>query len=338
MFTMRVAFASLVLVAGPAMAADPAKYIHAELIAESAAPRPSSTILVGFRMTPKAGWHGYWSNPGESGFAPSVRWTAPAGVTFGPLLHPAPSLLKVSGMSSFVHEGPHILLTRLTVARAIPPGTPIPVTAAVNWAACTATQCVPLRATLRLDLNVGNGARNADAPALAAAKRKLPRTAPAGSFAVDGKTVRLKLPASLRLDPRRVRFFPDDSGAFDATAARATAEGRALFISGKLHDSPPNKISGVVSDGRGAYRLAFVQGDVADVNEAAKQPAARELTADPPSQPADAARTIFQRTPVQAPAEPASQRSWSLLLLLAGAAIVAATLGVRFMRRHRPRM
>ncbi len=59
---MRLTFAAaalLLAVAAPAhAAADPARYMPAELIAQSVTPIPGSRILVGFRMVPKPGWHG----------------------------------------------------------------------------------------------------------------------------------------------------------------------------------------------------------------------------------------------------------------------------------------
>lgn len=256
---MKALFALLVAIAGPATAAEPAKYIRADVIAASSAPRPGSTILVGIRMTPRPGWHGYWSNPGESGFAPSVRWSAPAGVTFGPLVHPAPTLLKVSGMTSFVHEGSHVLLARMTVPRSIARGRRIPVRAEVNWAACSATQCVPLRANFKLDLVAGVGAPSAHAAALRAAGLKLPRAAPNGRLTANRDFLRLRLPASLSLDPRRARFFPDSRGAFDAAGGRAVTNGGAVVISGPRRGAVPRAISGVVSDDRAAYRLTFIR-------------------------------------------------------------------------------
>lgn len=258
---IRPVFAALIVAAAApaAAAADPAKYIGAELIAASAAPRPGSTILIGIRMSPRPGWHGYWSNPGESGFAPTARWAAPAGVTFGPLVHPAPTLLNVGGLASFVHDGPHVLLARMTVPRTIPRGGRIPVKAALNWAACSPTQCVPLRATLKLDLVAGNGAPGSGAAALVAASRKLPRAGPNGRIAADSKFLRLRLPGSLRLDPRRTRFFPDASGAFDTAAGSASRNGRELVISAPRRGPVPRAIGGVVSDGRSAYRLKFVR-------------------------------------------------------------------------------
>lgn len=134
----------------PAVAADPARYMTVGLITESNVPRPGSTILIGIQFAPRPGWHGYWSNPGDSGIAPQVHWSAPKGVAFGPLMHPAPVLLTADGVSSYVHEGEHTLLSRVAIPSAFAPGTVITIVADLSWAACTATQCVPSTRSGRL--------------------------------------------------------------------------------------------------------------------------------------------------------------------------------------------
>jgi DsbC/DsbD-like thiol-disulfide interchange protein len=237
-------------------AADPARYMSAAIIAESDDPKPGSSILVGFQMTPRPGWHGYWSNPGDTGIAPSVRWAAPEGFGFGPLMHPAPTLLTADGISSFVHEGPHVLLSRVTIPRSIAPGTRMPVKAHLAWAACTATQCVPLQTTLNLDLIAGRGQKSADFPMLKAAERQLPATTLSATFERKGASVRLLLPGSLRMDPRRVRFFPHDNADFATAEARGAIEQGALAIVGPSA-STAMSMSGVLSDGRRAWRIRF---------------------------------------------------------------------------------
>lgn len=307
-------------------AADPARYMPAELIAESPAPAPGSTILVGFKMTPRPGWHGYWSNPGESGIAPTVRWTAPAGVRFGPLLHPAPTLIGADGISSFVHEGPHVLLARMTLDRSIAAGTPIPVKARLDWAACTATQCVPLHATFTLDLVAGNGADGPNAAALAEAANKVPETAPASTFVADGKALRLLLPASLRLDTKRAKFFPDGAGAFPtADASGHEADGTAWIVAPR-HGDIPRRLTGVVSDGGRAFRIAFTR--VAEI--AGEKPTAAEAAPIEPETGAPAAVTPAPARKASASAQPSREhqvsdwsRFWPVLALvgLAGAAV-----------------
>ena len=248
-------FAALAGAATQAGAARP-YYVDATLIAESAVPRAGGSVLIGLQMTPKPGWHGYWSNPGESGLAPEVKWTAPRGVHFGALQHPAPTLMRVMGMTSYVHDGPHVLLTRMSVDPNLRAGTVLPIVADVTWAACSDRLCIPQKARLSLRLRVGNGSPSPEAPLIRRAQAHLPKPARAGVFTARAGQIVLKLPASLRLQPGRTRFFPDDNGYWDASRSRVTAA-RFLTIVSPSSGKVPRRISGVVSDGSSAYRISF---------------------------------------------------------------------------------
>jgi DsbC/DsbD-like thiol-disulfide interchange protein len=239
-----------------AAAPPPARYIAVDFVASTMRPRPGSTIILGFRMTPQPGWHGYWSNPGESGIAPDVKWTAPPGVRFGPLLHPAPTLLQSMGLSSYVHAGEHVLVSRVTVGRAIRPGTPLPVSAALSFAACSDKLCVPERASLSLQMVAGDGTPSPDGPLLQRAIAQLPAISPQGTFTAGNGEIVLQLPESARLKPATVRFYPDSNGFFDPVRARS-AGGTQIRIASPLKGTPPTQITGVVSDGSAAYRIAF---------------------------------------------------------------------------------
>jgi DsbC/DsbD-like thiol-disulfide interchange protein len=336
---MLARFSLLVIAAaastGAGAAADPSRYMDVKLVAESAEPRPGSTILLGFRFTPRPGWHGYWSNPGDSGIVPTVRWTAPEGVSFGPLLHPAPTLLTADGLSSFVHEGPHVLLSKMTVDRSLAPGTPIPVKADLRWAACTATQCVPLRATLTLDLVAGVGTESADFPALAAAARKLPRPADGATFTVDGDRLRLRPPETVQLVASRARFFPDQGGIIDAAAATNSVDGGAVTISAVAEGKVPKAIGGVVSDGRNAWRLTFER-TFAEPSAPEAQLAKATETDVRTVQPPPIATIPTPETPPEPILRTRDNRVnsiWSWLML---SIVVATGAGVVWARRRRP--
>jgi DsbC/DsbD-like thiol-disulfide interchange protein len=245
------------VVATQAVAARP-HYIDARLVTESDAPRRGGSVLIGLQMRPKPGWHGYWSNPGESGLAPVVKWTAPRGVHFGPLQHPAPTLMRVMGMTSYVHAGPHVLLTRVAIDRKLRAGTVLPIVADVTWAACSDRLCVPEKARLSLRLRVGNGSPSAEAVLIRRARAHLPKNAPPGVFAVRAGEIRLTLPPTLRLKPARTRFFPDENGYWDASRSRVLSS-KPLTIAGPAKGNPPRRISGIVSDGSLAYRISFVR-------------------------------------------------------------------------------
>jgi len=326
---MRLTIAALgLLAATPAFAtADPARYMPAELVAETLAPKPGSTILVGFRMAPKPGWHGYWSNPGDSGIAPSVEWSAAKGLSFGRLLHPPPTLISADGISSYVHEGAHVLLARMRIGRGGVPGTPLPIEAKLSWAACTATQCVPLHATFSLDLVAGDGTPSADSAALERAERALPKSASAGTFMVEGKTVRLELPASAKLSLRTTRFFPDDNDSFRTAAARVSDDGRAIVA--PFGTEPSNTMSGVLTDGRTSYRLAFHRTEpIAQTQSLAPTPRRVEASSDAsPSTPSP-------RLPETQAAPPVENHARWLALAIVLIGVVASGLALR---RRKPR-
>src|SRR3546814_10145394 len=109
-------------------------------------------------MKPESGWHGYWTNPGAAGLPVEADWDLPTGVTVSSLRHPAPHLLDVQGIASYVHDGPFTLLATMKVPQSLAPGTALPVEVALSWLVCSDTLCVPERATLSANLEVGSGA------------------------------------------------------------------------------------------------------------------------------------------------------------------------------------
>ena len=254
-------FGALALMPAPqAIAApEPSHYMDVALVTETLAPRPGSSLLVGLKMTPRPGWHGYWSNAGDSGLPPTVRWSAPAAIRFGPLQHPAPTLLRVMGLTSYVHAGPHVLIARITVDRALPLGTPLRITADVSFAVCSDRLCVPQRAQLSLQMVAGDGTATADATLLRQSLARQPKALPPGMFDVENGQLTLQVPAAARLDPSRTRFFPDENGFFDASRASALSTAPVRIIS-PITGDPPKVVTGVISDGAVAFRIRFRRG------------------------------------------------------------------------------
>ena len=125
------------------VAAQNARHVEASMAFETLKPAAGDEVTVAIRMVPETGWHGYWSNPGEAGLPVEARWQAPTGVTFTPLRHPAPHLLDVQGIASYVHEGPFTLLATMRMPEGLARGAKLPVRVALNWLVCSDTLCVP---------------------------------------------------------------------------------------------------------------------------------------------------------------------------------------------------
>ena len=257
---MRLLLTLLALLLWPGQAEARAQRIAVSLVASTGAPKPSSTVTLGLRFRPQPGWHGYWTNPGDSGLAPQAEWIAPAGLKFGPLQHPAPTILRVAGITSYVHAGEHVLLTLVRVPASLAAGTKIPIKATLNWLACSDSLCVPERAVVQVDLVIGDGPSSADAAVIRRAQTDLPKVVAApGHYTLQGGNFRFSLPTGVTLDASRARLFPDGNGFLDAATIRIAA-GAAGELTGRASGSPPATIGGVLSDGRKAYRVHFARG------------------------------------------------------------------------------
>lgn len=237
--------------------AQPSSRVSVSLHAKSSSPASGETTLLAIRFTPLPGWHGYWSNPGDSGLPPKVTWTLPAGVRIGPLQHPAPEILSVSGMTSFVHGGQHALLAEMRLPAGLEKGTALPIRGDLSFLICSDSLCVPKKAALSLDLTVGDGKIDAASSTLfAAARRAMPSKLPTvGEFTTSADRVELTIPASARLKTPRTTFFPDNEGVFNRTSATLLKDG-SLRLVGTLTSIPTN-VTGIVSDGRRSVEVRF---------------------------------------------------------------------------------
>lgn len=208
----------------------------AELIAETTSLRPGTTATLGVRFTLRKDWHLYWRNPGDSGIAPTVAWTLPAGFAAGEPRWPLPRRIESDGSVTFGYEGSVLLPVEVRVPRDAKGD--VALAAKVKWLACH-EECVPGRANLTLTLPVRDEAPAADpehAGAFAAARERLPAALPAGAAtltAADGAIV-LTVDAkdAVAGDVRSVAFFPSEQLVLDSSrpAALDSADGARLRV------------------------------------------------------------------------------------------------------------
>lgn len=155
------------LLAAPLAAGDRAE--TPELAVALRLHSPSLHAALVFDLKP--GWHLYWTNPGDSGLPPEVRWKLPAGWRAEPLPLPVPERQVGPGGVDFLLAGRVVLLARL-----VPPadwkGGPVAVEADADWLACEAA-CVPGRA--RLSARRGETATALSEADFATARAALPR-------------------------------------------------------------------------------------------------------------------------------------------------------------------
>ena len=176
----RAGLACLALAAGGLGAARPAAAVASPWIAnpqsqvrlisgDLVAPRQGELRLgVHFRLAP--GWHAYWKNSGDAGFAPVVTWKDVPGLAPPELLWPAPHRFELpGGLEAFGYSDEVVYPVRAAVATtATPPpaggpGAPgarrgsLRLVANVDYLVCK-VDCVPHRYDLALDQPLGERA------------------------------------------------------------------------------------------------------------------------------------------------------------------------------------
>ncbi|HZV83746.1 MAG TPA: protein-disulfide reductase DsbD domain-containing protein, partial [Brevundimonas sp.] len=245
--------------------------IEAELVPMSAWAAPGSTAVVAVRQAIQPGWHTYWRNPGDSGGATELTWTAPAGVKPGEIIWPLPERQRLSGLMNYGYSGEVWLPVPLEIPADARPGTTLRLTVRALFLVCSAEMCVPDELTLSLDLPVREGAAPLTprhGPAIEAVLERAPRPAgiEARMQAADGV---LSLSASggplTGRDPGPSYLFPFTGGVIDHAAVQTGEWG-------------PNGLTLKLTPG-GATRAAGVTGAVAGVLETAH--GAFEISASP---------------------------------------------------------
>lgn len=247
----------LALLAVPVLSQQVSDQPHTrvELIAQSRTPAPGQPLQLGIVLTPKAGWHTYWLNPGDAGAPTRAEWKLPAGVSAPPeLAYPVPGRLVVSGLMNHVYEKRNILLTRIDVPAGLAPGSALPIEVQVDWLVCSDEQCVPEQAVLSLALVVGDGADDAAmAPQIAEGLAALPRPLAATATwaqikATSGTRFVLSVPMAGLAKVRSAWFFPyGDAVITHVAPQKVTIAGDALRIETDAGTpGPEGEITGVL--------------------------------------------------------------------------------------------
>jgi len=179
------------------------------LSAESA--KPGNTVMAGIRMTLQPGWDTYWQNPGGPGISPEIKWKLPPGITAGAIQWPVPEFLSNPPFVNYVYHNEVILLVPLSLDGKVAPGS-VDIKAHVAWQEC-AQICLQGQTDVSAMLTVGDESRASfDAPALDAARARLPKTDPKLSVSAHWEGDDEKRPMILEWPtdrkPAEVDFFP----------------------------------------------------------------------------------------------------------------------------------
>ena len=80
-----------------------------DLIAEQTSVQPARPFWVGLHFQLEKGWHIYWTNPGDSGEPPRVKWDLPAGFQAGSLHWPIPRRIEDHSLIDYGYQNEVLL-------------------------------------------------------------------------------------------------------------------------------------------------------------------------------------------------------------------------------------
>lgn len=127
---------------------------------------------LGLEFDLQPGWHVYWKNSGDAGYAPRVDFGATSAIRNARLLFPAPQRFELpAGMVSFGYSKAVLYPIAATVAQ--PPGESLAVRARLDYLVCR-DECIPHTAALTLTLPAKTDAGDAESVRLAEARAALP--------------------------------------------------------------------------------------------------------------------------------------------------------------------
>jgi DsbC/DsbD-like thiol-disulfide interchange protein/cytochrome c biogenesis protein CcdA len=239
-------------------AADPApdheRHTQVELISEARAPAAGSQTALAIAMTPDPGWHGYWKVPGDAGFATTIEWSLPPGVTVSEPSYPVPKTLLISGLMNHVYEGPYALIATLSLPAGLERGTRLPISVRLKYLVCTTSICVPEGAEVSRELVVGDG--QVDAASLArfdAWRQALPRpVASLAHFEVANGRIRVGFPLPAAVKVGSAHLFAATPGAVEYAAPQTfSRRGDTLVIETAAGSTAPQAFDGVLALGDG---------------------------------------------------------------------------------------
>ena len=244
------------------------QHLSVGLVAARDVIHPGGTLDAGLFFKLDPGWHVYWSNAGDSGEPPRLKWNLPEGVTADAMQFPAPRRLPLGPLMDYGYEGQVLFPVTLHAAPSLKPSGKFDASAKVDWLVCREV-CIPGKAELKLPLAVADASTPGNAVAAGlfdASRQSLPRPLPASAQAKFQPTAAgFALTVLTGKKETGAQFFPFEQNQIDNPAPQAvTPLTRGLRIELKKDQNlagAPKELHGlVVLAGGAAYEIHATPG------------------------------------------------------------------------------
>ncbi|HEX4006440.1 MAG TPA: protein-disulfide reductase DsbD domain-containing protein [Acidobacteriaceae bacterium] len=233
-----------------------AQHLTVRLLVPPAQLWPNQNFTAGLDFKMEDGWHVYWTNAGDSGEPPSIRWTLPAGVTAGPLQFPAPKRLPLGPLMDFGYEDEVVFPIPMEVAKDANLEAPLlGLSAHVTWLVCREV-CIPGKADLVLWRQAvpprpSLPANAQDQQLIQRFSALVPKPLPASDSVHFQSTAKgFTLDVQTGTKERSAQFFPlDETIVANAAPQPATPQSNGVQLAltkDQNLQSPPRQLNGVV--------------------------------------------------------------------------------------------
>jgi thiol:disulfide interchange protein len=235
------------------------------LLLDRSSVQPGSTLHGAIKVQLREGWHVYWSNPGDSGLAPSVDWLFPSSFTPSSLSFLTPSRITVGPLTNFGYENQTYFPFSIGISSTIQERSAITGSAHASFLICK-EDCIPreLTFTIPVEVNASEPRFRPEREEIEAQKLLVP--SPSTRHVVTGRVDEneLLVTVSFQNPPREgthAEFFPSQNGLIDFTLPqKSTFTGDGLLIRSLLTPQKqafPLSLSGLVVVHEGAMKSSF---------------------------------------------------------------------------------
>ncbi len=245
-----ILFAAGLALSPAALAGQPGAEPKAQvaLLVPKTTVQPGETLQVGVRFTMAPEWHIYWKNPGDSGQAPSFRWSLPGGGASRMMRgsewsatdpqFPVPvRWVDAGGLVGYGYTGAVVFPAEVTVPASATPGQTVELGIYTQYLVCRDV-CLSETGQATVELTVGAAGLDEDdddeaARAIEAARQQLPQEqrGSGGSVKIapqeDGSIL---VTATLPAGAKNPQFFPNPPEGLLVENVSMKVEGSTLHV------------------------------------------------------------------------------------------------------------
>ena len=215
-----------------------------ELVSEVTSVAEGEPFAIALHLEPKEGWHIYWINGGDAGYAPRMRegWMHPENFVIDELQFQAPHFVPFMNLMSYGYDD-----STLFIADVITPSSfdgDVTISAKVDWLACDDSTCVPENGEVSITLPKGDGSISSEWQArFSAARAEHPSETDWNAQFIISETdvvLDVEIPSGITL-LHDLWFFPEVEKLIDHAAEQTIHVSdkriRITTVAGSLYDS-----------------------------------------------------------------------------------------------------